>query len=365
MPHRELAHFNVQHLQILDEHGELDAALDPHLDDATALRLYRVMLLAREADQRMLKLQRQGRLGTFPLCTGQEAASVAPALAMAPDDWFVGAFRELGGRLARGEPLSNYMAYYNGWEEGNVQPEAARRVLPIAVVVGSQLLHAVGLAQAMRLKNEKSAVVSFVGDGGTSEGDFHEALNFASVWSAPVVFVVQNNGWAISMPRAKQMHSQTIAQKAIAYDMPGLQVDGNDALAMYAATREALERAREGKGPTLIEAVTYRLLQHTTADDPSKYRADDEVQAWWPRDPIPRFFTYLKRRGLWDEARQAALEEELRLEIEQAVQVYEAMQGLKPDAPFDHVWAKPSAELERQRRSFLDNLQRDHEVSHG
>lgn len=364
MPLSKIGSFSVERLQVLDANARLDDELDPQLDDDKALNMYRWMVLAREADQRMLKLQRQGRLGTFPLCTGQEAASVAPALAMQKKDWFVGAFRELGGRLARGERLLDYMLYYNGYEEGNGTPKD-KRVMPIAVIVASQLLHAVGIAQAMRYKKQDSAVVVFVGDGGSSEGDFHEALNFASVWNSPVVFIVQNNHWAISVPRSKQMKSRTIAQKALAYDMPGIQVDGNDALAMYRATSEALLRARKGDGPTLIEAETYRLLQHTTADDPTKYRSDDEVAPWRAKDPLLRFEKYLRSRGLWNDDQEAALRAECKKEIDQAVQQLESYPEAKPDAPFDHVWAEATADLQAQRAEFLQNLRTKEEQHNG
>jgi pyruvate dehydrogenase E1 component alpha subunit len=313
------------------------------------VKLYSSMVLARAADARMLKLQRQGRLGTFPPCTGQEASVCGAALAMGERDWLVGSYRELGARLMRGEPLENWLHYYNGYEEGNTAA-AELRILPVSVVLGSQLPHAVGIAYAMRRLGERdTAVLAFFGDGASSQGDFHEALNFAAVWKAPVVFVCQNNGWAISVPRAAQTASQTIAQKAIAYGIPGLQVDGNDALAVYRATREALERARAGLGPSLVETVTYRLLMHTTADDPKKYRSADQEAEWWKRDPIPRLRGYLEQRGIWDEPKQQALEEEVRARVEAAVRAMEGIGPVSPDAPLDHLYATAHPTLERQR----------------
>ncbi len=351
--------FRISHLKILDEHGTLDEEREPDLDTEGLTRLYRAMVLARTVDDRMLKLQRQGRIGTFPPCAGQEAASCAPALAMNERDWFVGSFRELGGRLMRGEPIENVLLYYNGYEEGNVFP-GGDRTLPIPVIIASQTLHAVGIAHAMKIRGETdSAVVCFLGDGATSEGDFHEALNFATVWQAPVVFICQNNGWAISVPRSKQSHSRTLAQKAIAYDMPGIQVDGNDALAMYQATKEALDRARAGEGPTLIEAVTYRLRMHTTADDPSKYRPDDEVLLWESRDPLTRFRKYLEAKRVWNDEKQAALEAELKQQVEDAVVAFEARPECKPDAPFDHIFGTKHARIEKQRAEFLANLEKE------
>jgi pyruvate dehydrogenase E1 component alpha subunit len=350
---------------VLDEKGNLDIDLEPELSTDQLLRVYRAMLLAREADQRMLKLQRQGRLGTFAPCTGQEAAVCGPTLAMSPRDWFVGAFRELGGRLMRGESLAQALLYYNGYEEGNALPASAR-TLPVAVPVGSQIPHAVGIAYAVKYRGEKdTAVVTFFGDGATSEGDFHEALNFAAVWQVPAVFICQNNHWAISVPRSMQSHSRTLAQKAVAYDMPGVQVDGNDVLAMYRATREALDRAYSGEGPTLIEAVTYRLMMHTTADDPNKYRAEDEVKTWWERDPLGRFRRYLEGKGLWNETMQAALAEEVRNEVEAAVKDLDGRTGFRPDAPFDHVFGTRHQLIEEERAEFLARLERRKEAGHG
>lgn len=357
MPLKEIEKFSVSHLQILDEHGAVDKKLEPGLGDDELRRLYRAMLLARETDQRMLKLQRQGRIGTFGPNTGQEASVCGPAFAMAKDDWFVGAFRELGGRLMRGDSLLNTFLFHNGFEEGNVMPAGAERLLPISIIVGAQTLHAVGIAYALKYRGEPGAVVTFFGDGATSEGDFHEALNFAAVWQAPVVFICQNNHWAISIPREKQTRSRTIAQKAIAYGMPGVQVDGNDVLAMYAATKEALDRARAGQGPTLIEAVTYRLMMHTTADDPTRYREDTEVEAWWRRDPLVRFRKYFEAKGLWDDDRQALLEEEIKKEVDAAVKEFEARTSFPPDAPFDHVFGTSHAVIEQQRAEFLANLE--------
>jgi pyruvate dehydrogenase E1 component alpha subunit len=278
---------------------------------------------------------------------------------MTDKDWFVCSFREMGGRLMRGEPIEDTLTYYNGYEEGNAFP-GCERTLPISVIIASQMLHAVGIAYAMRLQGEAdTAVLCFMGDGATSQGDFHEALNFASVWRVPVVFVCQNNQWAISVPRSRQTGSQTLAQKAIAYDIPGIQVDGNDPLAMYQATKEALDRARAGQGATLIEAVTYRLRMHTTADDPKKYRSEEEVHLWEQRDPLLRFRAYLQRKDFWNDDKQAELETEVKQQIEAAVQAFESRTDFKPDVPFDHVFGTRHAVIERQRAEYLDNLKKE------
>jgi pyruvate dehydrogenase E1 component alpha subunit len=360
MPTKKIASFSVSYLQVLDEKGKLDKALEPDLSDEQLLKLYRYMEMARDSDQRMLKLQRQGRIGTFPLCTGQEAPACGAAFAMRDSDWLVASYRERGARLMRGEPPTQDYLYHNGWEEGSAlaEPAAMRRTTPIAIILAAQTLHAVGIAYAMRLRGEQdTAVVTFLGDGATSQGDFHEAMNFASVWQVPVVFICQNNQWAISHPRDKQTRSRTIAQKAIAYEMPTLQVDGNDVLACYRATKEALDRARSGGGPSFIEAVTYRLLMHTTADDPKKYRSEAEEQAWWKKDPLIRFRKYLQEvKGILTDEQVERIRQEIAEDVKQHVQAFEAMKGFKPDAPFDFVFGTRHAVIEEQRAMFLADL---------
>jgi pyruvate dehydrogenase E1 component alpha subunit len=346
-------------MQILDEQGNVDAELEPKVPREELLKLYRAMVLARELDQRMLKMQRQGRIGTFGPCTGQEAAHCAPTLAMAPNDWFVGAFREMGARLMLGEKPSQVLVYYNGYEEGSTLPESYKRMLPLNIIVGSQTLHAAGIAYALKYKKENAAAICYLGDGATSEGDFHEALNFAAVFQVPAVFISQNNQWAISLPRSAQTKSVTLAQKGIAYEMPCLQVDGNDALAMYRATKEALDRARSGGGPTFIEAVTYRLMMHTTADDPARYRTKEEEESWWKKDPIPRFRIYLEKKKYWSAKQQTALEAEILAEVEAAVVEFETPREYKPDLPFDNVFGTRHEILDEQRAEFLEELKKD------
>jgi pyruvate dehydrogenase E1 component alpha subunit len=231
--------------------------------------------------------------------------------------------------------------------------------VPINIVVGSQTQQATGIGYALKYRGEKAAAVCLFGDGATSQGDFHEALNFASVWQAPVVFVCQNNQWAISVPRSKQTHSRTLAQKAIAYDMPGIQVDGNDILSVYAATKEALQRAYEGQGPTLIEAMTYRLMMHTTADDPTKYRSEEEAQSWWAKEPLIRFRKVLENKGIWDEAKDADLRQQVENEVKAAVDEFESRRDFKPDAPFDHVFGTRHAVIDQQREEFLAQLRKE------
>ncbi len=358
MPTKVIQKFGISYLQVLDEDGKVDEKLEPKLSKEQLLKLYRVMLLARRTDERMLKLQRQGRLGTLPVCVGQEATTAASALALEDDDWMVTAYRELAGRLMRGEKPLNPMLVYAGFEEGNVV-EDNKRILPVAIILGSQVPHAVGIAYAEKLKGTKNAVLTFYGDGASSQGDIHEAMNFAAVWKAPVVFLNQNNHWAISTPLKKQMANETLAQRSISYGIPGIQVDGNDALAVYKVTREALDRARKGEGPSLIEANTYRMLMHTTADDPKKYRSQEEVEEWVKRDPIIRFKLYLEKKGLWNDKKNGKLEEELKAEIEDAVQQFESYTDFALDKPFETTFGSSVTPLVKQHQEFLADLQKD------
>lgn len=345
----------IETLSILDENAKLDEALDPGLDDELLRTLHRAMLRARRFDERMLKLQRQGRIGTFAPIKGQEAAQIGAVAALEDEDWLVPAFRESGAALWRGAPMSGLLLYNAGYNEGG-RIRAGQNDLPIAIPVASQIPHAVGIGYAMRLRGDARVALTFFGDGATSEGDFHEGLNFAAVTAAPVVFVCQNNHWAISTPTTRQTRSRTIAQKAIAYGMPGIQVDGNDVLAMVVATDEAVRRARAGDGPTLIEAVTYRMEVHTTADDPKRYRGEDEVAAWAKRDPIARFQRYLKDKGVLGDDDIDALEEEIAGEIQQAWDDAEKTMAELDDAPgemFEHLLDTMPPELAAQREAFL------------
>ncbi|MCP4573537.1 MAG: pyruvate dehydrogenase (acetyl-transferring) E1 component subunit alpha [bacterium] len=359
MPEKQIAKFSVTHLQVLDEKGKVDAALEPDLGQEQAVEMYRWMRLARTLDERMLKLQRQGRLGTFPPCTGHEAVSIPVGLAMKKGDWFAGAFRELGTRLVRGEPLTNTLHYYNGWEEGNILPDADLRILPTSVVIGCQIEHAAGLAYAAKYRGTDEAVVTFIGDGGTSEGSFHEGLNFAAVWKAPMVAIVQNNQWAISIPRETQTASETLAQKGIAYGIPVIQVDGNDPLAVWVAVNEALDRARAGDGPTLIEAVTYRLMMHTTADDPTKYRQSADEEAAWAKEPLIRTRKWLANKGWWDDAREEKLLAECKEQVDAAVEEFETPVERAHDESFRHVYGTEHAVIREQHEDFLANQERE------
>jgi pyruvate dehydrogenase E1 component alpha subunit len=336
--------FHVEYLSILDSDGNLDTALEPKLADTDLRSLYRSMLLGRRLDERMVRLQRQGRIDTFAPTKGQEAAQVGSIFTLRPTDWMVPSFRETAAMIWRGWPIEKLLLFFSGHLEGG-QPAPDQHDLPITIPVATQLPHAVGLAYAAQYRGDDVVVMAYFGDGATSEGDFHEAMNFAGVWHVPVVFVCQNNQWAISVPLKKQTHSRTIAQKALAYGLPGIQVDGNDVLAVYAATREAVERARAGDGPTLIECVTYRLGVHTTADDPTKYRSDLEVAMWEQKDPLTRFRAYLEKRNLLEEG----LEQRVDDEIAEAVRRFEATPPADPLVMFDHAYAELPPDVQAQR----------------
>lgn len=286
--------------QILDYQGKIKNKKNaPDITDEELLQSYKSMLFARTADLMTVSYQRQGRIYTYPPNYGQEAISGAAGFVMKENDWLVPAFREMGAWLAKGASLKEIFLYFMGYEDGNVFSNT-KNFMPISVPIASQLVHAAGIGYAINYKKQKDVVWAFVGDGGTSEGDFHEALNFAAVWNAPVIFVVQNNQFAISVPFKKQTKSKSIAIKSVAYGIEGIQADGNDFLAMVKVFQEASEHARSGKGPVLIEAVTYRKGAHTTSDDPSKYRTAEEEKEWDAKDPLLRMRAFLEDKKLWN-----------------------------------------------------------------
>ena len=349
---------SIDALSILRADGGVDRDLEPDLPAADLRRLFETMLLSRRLDERCLHLQRQGRIGTFGPSKGQEAASLGAAYVLEGRDWLVPSFREAAGLLWRGWPLDTFMYWWGGHEAGNIAPEDVND-LPMSVPIATQCQYGMGIAWGLKLRGQGAVCATFCGDGGTSEGDFHEALNFAGVFNLPLVMIVQNNHWAISIPRERQTASQTIVQKCIAYGLPGLQVDGNDILAVIAGVREAVERARTGGGPTLIEAVTYRLGMHTTADDPKKYRTDEEVKLWEQRDPLLRFRKYLRDKELLDDPVEQEIEEQITARLEAAVKLYLQVE-VAPYEFFRHMYAEPTPELRRQEaelRAYLEKPQ--------
>lgn len=356
MPRKEIElPYRVEYLSILDEEGNLDAELEPDLSEELLLRLHRTMLLGRRLDEQMLLLQREGRLGTFAPIKGQEASQVGAVAALRESDWMLPSFRETGAALWRGQSIESILLYYGGYYQGHQDLEGTK-TLPVAIPVATQIIQAPGIGYGIRYRDTDEVAMVFFGDGATSEGDFHEGLNFAGVFQTPVVFVCQNNQWAISVPRSHQTRSKTLAQKAFAYGIPGMQVDGNDVLAVYAAAIEAVERARSGDGPRMIECVTYRLSLHTTADDPTQYRDEAEVKEWEERDPIPRFQKYLLDKGLLTDEEIESLEKEIETEIDEATgRAEERFDELSSEAVsmFDHIYADRPPYLEEQRSAFL------------
>lgn len=343
--------FSLVPQQILREDGTTSGKFSL-LSPEQIKSLYRFMILSRAFDDAALKLQRQGRLGTYGSVRGQEASQVGSAFALQKEDWLVPSFRENASCITRGMPMKGLFQYWGGDERGHAYTESMT-TLPLSIPIATQLLHGVGLAMALQYKGQKNAVLAHVGDGGTSEGDFHEALNFAGVFKAPVVFLVQNNQWAISVPRKKQTAAVTIAQKAIAYGFTGVQVDGNDIFAVYSAVSSALENARTGDGPTLIECVTYRISDHTTADDAKRYRNQEEVDAWVKKDPIERLKKYMLQQKIWDVKKEEVLQQEAATLVSAHVRLYEEEPAADPKDIFAYTFATMTLQLEEQYQSFL------------
>ena len=356
MPRTKVYEAVTERLEILDTDGQVDLALMPDIDPSRIRNLYRDMVLMRTFDTKALKLQRQGRMGTWPPIKGQEAIQAGVALAMGEHDWLIPAFREHGIMVLRGVPLHQVFAYWAGDERGSSYPEDVR-CFPVAVPVGSQWQHGTGVGLSLKLRDEDAVAVTFGGDGSTSEGDFHEAVNCAGVFGTKTVFVIQNNQWAISVPLHRQTAAETLAQKAHAYGIPGIQVDGNDVFAVYAAATEAIERTRRGDGPSLIEAVTYRLGDHTTADDASRYRPDDELEKWEGRDPILRLRRYLLEQGLWEDDQETALLEEAASWVDGQVKILEEMEPQAPEEIFTSMYAAMPPHVVEQMQSLLEEVQ--------
>lgn len=333
-------------LRVLDVDGSLIG--DSPVDLEEARRLFAAMVTARVYDRKGSALQRQGRLATYAQFEGQEAAQIGSVAALRPDDWLVGTYRDAAAMWMQGYPWEALLLGRMGDERGGAPP-AGVNVLPPSITVGGHMIHAVGLGWAERMKGTDRVALTLFGDGATSEGDFHEAMNFAAVYGTPTVFVCQNNGWAISMSRGRQTASETIAQKADAYGMAGALVDGNDLFAVLTAARQAVGRARAGEGPTLIEAVTYRIGPHTTTDDAGRYRSDDEVAEWRKKDPLERLRRHLQSLGGWDEAWERGTEESAAAEIEAAVARAEGLEPFPADGMFDRMYARPTGPLETQR----------------
>lgn len=349
---KEVYQGKVQYLQVLDENGVLDASLFPKdLTDQKIIEMYKWMCFARAMDAKTLSLQRQGRAVTYAPLIGEEATQIGSAMAMRPSDLFVPSFRQHGVFLVRGFPLELFFIYWRGFEEGGKMPEGFDG-FEVIVPVATQIPHAAGIAFAQKYKKKDAAVIGYVGDGGTSEGDFYEGLNFAGVMKLPLVTIIENNQWAISIPRKNQTASETLAQKGLGVGMTSIQVDGNDVIAVYKAVSEAIANSKNG--PTLIECVTYRMSMHTTADDPTKYRPNEEVEFWAKRDPILRVRRYLDSKKLWSDDLQKQMEEEQLKKLDEAV---EKAEEFKPDPKsiFEHIYAKMPAVLKDEYDEAIQN----------
>jgi pyruvate dehydrogenase E1 component alpha subunit len=348
---RTVAEFAIGYEQLLDASGNPTGTLPAFASDPAALvAMYRMMVLCRLFDTKAINLQRTGKLGTYAPCTGHEATHVGVGAAMRSEDVLVPVYREYGTQLWRGVTMTEIFTYWAGDERGN-DFAATRQDFPWCVPIGSQSPHAAGIAMAFKVRGEARCAVCFIGDGGTSQGAFHEAVNLAGAQRLPVVYVIVNNGWAISLPSSEQTAAQTFAQKGLGNGVPGVQVDGNDVLAVRKVLEDALANARSGQGPTVVEAVTYRLSDHTTADDATRYRPAGELDAAWKLEPLLRTRAFLTARGLWDDAREAQLRAECAAQVEEAVRGYQGRKPVDTDFMFDHLYARPPAMLAEQKQT--------------
>jgi pyruvate dehydrogenase E1 component alpha subunit len=319
---------SLEIVQVIKPTGDYVKKNEPDISDSELKRIYRTMILTRQLDVRALQLQRQGRIFFYIGCLGQEAAHIGAAYALGDEDWIFPAYREMGAALLRGLPLQKLLDQFyanrndllKGRQLANLFGSKEIRFVSGSAPIATQIPHAVGVGIAAKIRGDPIVTLVYFGDGATSENDFHPGMNFAGVFKAPTVLFCQNNGWAISVPLERQTASETIAIKAKAYGFPGVRVDGNDVLAVYATTKEAVDRARAGEGPTLIEALTYRLGPHSSADDPKRYRDEKEVEEWKNRDGIVRFRKYLEKKGIWNEAQEEKLLSEVDAEISSVIE---------------------------------------------
>lgn len=337
--------------RVIDNEGEvIDKTLMPQIEDETIIEAYKAMLFSRVADMMAISYQRQGRMFTYPPNNGQEAISIPAGMVIRKDDWLVPAFREMGAWLAKGVSLKEIFLYYMGNEE-SCNFKNANHMMPYSVPIGTQLVHAAGIGYAINYEKKDEVVFTFIGDGGTSEGDFSEALNFAAVWKAPVIFTIQNNQYAISVPVRNQTKSKNLAIKSYAFGMPGIKVDGNDFFAMYSVYKQAHEYARNGNGPVLIEAFTYRKGAHTTSDDPTKYRSKDEEVEWDKTDPIKRLKKFMVNKGIFN-FDEDALIEKFKNEIDEEFVKAENFVPYQLEDVFKYTYVEMPDDLKRQKAEY-------------
>lgn len=348
--------FSISSTQFVAPDGNLIKPLPATVNEALLLLAYRQMVLIRTYDQKAVALQRTGKLGTYPSALGQEAIGVAIGLAMRADDVFVPYYRDHATQYLRGVSLTEMLQYWGGDERGSHYKNCPQD-MPLCVPIATQFCHAAGIASAFKIRGEKRASVVTGGDGSTSKGDFLESLNLSGVWQLPMVMVINNNQWAISTRREVQSHGETLAQKAISAGIPGVQVDGNDFVSLYDAMLTALERAHSGKGPTLIEAVSYRLSDHTTADDATRYRSNDELKKGWDLEPVKRLRDYLHHEKLWGSEQERQLQTDVKQQVDEAVSAYLEIEPEAPTAMFDHLFETLPAPLQAQ----YDEVRRTHQ----
>lgn len=351
-------------LQVMRDDGGVEERLEPKLSEGQLKELYKYMLMVRLMDERGMLLQRQGRLGFYISAEGQEAVHVGAGYALDTEDWYYPHYRDPGVALMRGATFKEVFHQLYGDAQDDLKGRQMpnhfswkdRHVVSVSSPLSTQIPQATGTAYGMKYRGERKVVMSSFGDGSTSEGDFHVGLNFAAVWKCPVVFLCNNNHWAISVPLHKQTASESIAIKALAYGMEGIRVDGNDVLAVYRASKEAVDRARNGQGPTLIEAVTYRMGPHSSSDDASRYTPKEQLELWRKKDPLAKFERYLQRKGAWDAAWAEQLKEAIKADIAEAVKAAEATPRPPLKSMFDDVYAAWTPQLREQH----DDLKRTH-----
>jgi 2-oxoisovalerate dehydrogenase E1 component alpha subunit len=344
-----VAEFQIKYRQILDPNGRVHGELPAFAEDSQELlKMFGAMLRARVFDGKAVNLQRTGKLGTYAPCLGQEATHVGVGAALRPEDSAAIVYREIGTMFWRGVRMLDVLLYWGGDERGNNFAGPAHD-FPWCVPIATQTLHAAGSAMAFKIRHEPRCALAYIGDGGTSEGSFYEAINLAGAKKLPIVFVIVNNKWAISVPIEEQTAAQTLAQKAIAAGIPGVQVDGNDVLVVRDTVSVALEKARTGGGPTVIEALSYRLSDHTTADDATRYRSEQEVAQAWKLEPLIRMRTFLQARGLLDDVREQAMKAEYAQEVEREVKEYLNTPKQSIDSMFDYLYATPPRYIEKQK----------------
>lgn len=343
----------VETINVLNAEGEIVSPdLEPSLSDEQLIELMTRMVYTRVLDQRAISLNRQGRLGFYAPVAGQEATMIGSQFALQKDDFILPSYRDVPQMLWHGMPLNQIFLYSRGHQAGGTIPEDVHVLMP-QIIIGAQIIQAAGVALGFKKKKEKKVAVTYIGDGGTSQGDFYEGINFAGAYDAPAIFIIQNNRYAISVPVELQTKAETLAQKGVAAGIPAYQIDGMDVLAVYRVMQEAIERARNGEGPTLIESLTYRYGPHTMAgDDPTRYRTDKETNEWEKNDPLIRFRNYLQNKKLWSEEKENEVIERAKEDIKEAIKKADATPKMKVPDLIDSMFETLTPELEEQKKEY-------------